>query len=203
MHLVRYTRRDGDFDWGVSAHPYPENLNYPDFYNDRNPVFSFDTSIITMKNLEVWPALLSQPEFQYRGRPRRVLFDEQGFNTRDDAPYTEEQGAYAFVLAYLKIRRTKGIEMFLIHRHADLQDSDEYGLHLGLRCSGGYTDELHLFPEPGRRKLICHAIAAMDTESEGAWVRAARNYIGEALFDSLLNAPAVDRGSMKEGVTLI
>ena len=43
-----------------------------------------EAPIVTMKNMEVWPALLSRPEFLYRGQPRRVIFDEQGFNTRED-----------------------------------------------------------------------------------------------------------------------
>ena len=198
LKLAEYTRRDGDFDWGVSTHPYPENLLYPDFYNDRIPVFSFDTRKITLKNMEVWPAFLSRPEVSYEGRQRRVLFDEQGFNTRTGVPYTEEQGAYAFVLAYLKFMQADGIDYLLIHRHVDLQDSDEYGLHLGLRYAGpgGYLDDEHIFPEPGRRKLICHAIAAMTTDAEELWVRRARSYIGEALFDELMNVPEIDPGSM-------
>ena len=51
--LAAITRRDGDFDWGVAAHPYPENLAYPDFYNDRTPTFSLETPIITM-NQRLW-----------------------------------------------------------------------------------------------------------------------------------------------------
>lgn len=198
LDLADITRRDGDFDWGVSAHPYPERLNYPDFYNDRFASFSLDTHKLTLKNMEVWPAFLSRPEMTYKGEPRRVLFDEQGFNTRPDAPYTEEQGAYGFVLAYLKFRKQPLIDMILIHRHIDLQDSDEYGLHLGLRYagSGGYTDEAHLFPEPGRRKLICDAIAAMETPEEEKWIREARSFIGPSLFDHLLDPPPVDPGSM-------
>ena len=189
--LAAICRRDGDFYYGISAHPYPEFLDHPDFYNDRQPTFSLSTPIITMKNMEVWHAFLSLPEMLYRGRERRVVFDEQGFNTRTGEPYTEEQGAYAFVLAYLKIRKLDNVDMFLIHRHTDLDDGDEYGLHLGLRYFGGYGDKDHIFPMPGRRKLICDAIAAMDTEREEEWVRAARAYIGEGLFDYLLNPPEI------------
>ena len=198
LHLSAITRRDSDFDWGVSAHPYPERLDYPDFYNDRCAVFSLDTHKITMKNMEVWPVFLSRPEMSYKGAQRRVLFDEQGFHTAVDRPYTEEQGAYAFVLAYLKIRKNPGIDVLLIHRHIDQQDEDEYGLHLGLRYAGpgGYTDPEHIFAEPGRRKMICDAIAAMDSDLEGCWVRTARAFIGEGLFDYLMDPPEVDPGSM-------
>ena len=196
--LADICRRDGDFDWGVAAHPYPENLSYPDFYNDRFPAFSLDTPLITMKNMEVWPALLSRPEFLFRGRPRHVVFDEQGFNTREDDPYTEEQGAYAFVLAYLKLRKNPAIDAFLIHRYIDIPFNQEYGLNLGLRRCLGYADEEHLVNIPGPRKMICQAIAAMDTPQEDAWIRAARAYIGPDLFDAILNPPPVEAGSQKK-----
>jgi len=153
--------------------------------------FSYDTPIITMKNMEVWPSFLSQPYFCYRGEPRHVLFDEQGFNTREEHPYTEEQGAYAFVLAWLKIRQNPQIDMFLIHRYIDIPFNQEYGLNLGLRRCLGYADEEHLINIPGPHKMICRAIAAMDSPEEDAWVRAARAYIGPDLFDSVLNAPAI------------
>ena len=192
--LLKNCRRDGDFDWGVSAHPYPENLDHPDFYNDKTPRFDLDTPIITMKNLEMWQVLLTRSEYLYNGAPRRLVFDEQGFNTRTGEPRTELEGAWAFTLAYQKIKKLpeKGLpplKYFLIHRHIDLDDGDEYGLHLGLRYFGGYSDDEHIFPAPGPRKLICEAIAAAGTEHESEWVNAARDGIGHALFDSLLDPP--------------
>ena len=190
--LADICRRDGDFYWGVSAHPYPEDLSRPDFYNDKAPVFSVDTPIITMKNLEVWEAVLSLPRLRYNGVSRRVIFDEQGFNTRTGEPETELQGAYAFVLAYLKIKKSHVIDAFLINRDTDLDDGAEYGLHLGLRYFGGYKDAEHILPAPGRRKFICDAIAAMGTEKEAEWTARAREYIGPELFDRLLDPPAVE-----------
>lgn len=200
-NILKYCRRDGDFDWGVAAHPYPENLNYPDFYNDRGVSFDFDTRKITLKNMEVWPALLSSSAFLYRGQPRHVIFDEQGFNTRADAPYTEEQGAYAFVLAWLKMRKQPAIDLLLIHRYIDIPFNEEYGLNLGLRRCYGYADEEHLITIPGPHKMICRAIAAMDSPEEDAWVRAARAYIGPDLFDDVLNPPAVTEGRTTRYIT--
>lgn len=194
VYLAKQCHRDGDFDWSVAGHPYPENLSYPDFYNDRSAVFSFDAKKITLKNMEVWPAFLSRPEFLYRGKPRHIIFDEQGFNTRPDAPYTEEQGAYAFVLAYLKMRSNPYIDLMLIHRYADIPNNEEYGLNLGLRRSLGYADPEHLEVVLGPHKMICDAIRAMDSPMEDAWVRAARAYIGPALFDAVLHPPKVEEG---------
>ena len=199
--LAYYCHRDGDFDWGVAAHPYPENLNYPDFYNDRSALFSLDTPKITLKNMEVWPAYLSQKQFLYRGQIRHIVFDEQGFNTRDDAPYTEKQGAYGFVLAYLKLRKSPYIDLILLHRYSDIPNGEEYGLNLGLRRSLGYADDEHLKQILGPHKMICDAIRAMDTDEEELWIKAARDYIGAELFDDVLNPPMVKVEERKQTIT--
>lgn len=192
-YLAAYCRRDGDFEWGISAHPYPEDLSRPDFYNDKTATFSFDSPRITMKNLEVWQALVELPELSYRGMPRRVVFDEQGFHTRSDDPETENKGAYAFVLAYLKLRRCTNIDWFIINRYADMPLDDESGLHLGIRYENGYADPRHILINPGDYKKICYAIRDMETDDEKKWESEARDYIGAELFDHLLSPPAPDK----------
>ena len=197
--LAELSRRDGDFPWGISAHPYPEDLTKPDFYNDRTATFSLDTPRITMKNIEVWQALAESPDLRYRGAPRPVVFDEQGFHTDYDDPESENKGAYAFVLLYLKMRNCPNLEQFLINRYTDMPQGDESGLHLGLRYEEGYADAEHLFIHPGPYKKITHAIRAMDTEAEGKWVAEARAYIGAELFDSLLH-PTVPADPLAETI---
>ncbi len=189
--LIRICRRDGDFDWGVAAHPYPSDVLNPAFWEDKDAVFSLDTPKITLKNMEVWPALLSSPDYLYRGQPRHVIFDEQGFHTNDDDPDTENKGAYAFVLAWLKLRRQPGIELLLLHRYADMPDDSEYSLKLGLRRALGYGDERHLLILPGAYKKVCYAIRDMDTPAQEQWIREARDFIGPERFDALLD-PMID-----------
>ena len=77
----------------------------------------------------------------------------------------------------------------MINRDVDLGDEDEYGLRLGLRYFGGYKDRNHIFPAPGRRKLICDAIAATDSEKEAEWVEFAREKIQSAREKSKPSAP--------------
>ena len=190
-YLAAFSQRDGDFAWGISAHPYPEDLSRPDFYHDVTAEFSFDSPRVTMKNLEVWQALVELPEFRYRGVSRRIVFDEQGFHTRDDDPETENKGAAAFVLLYQKMKKCPNIQQFLINRYADMPLNDEGGLHLGLRYERGYADEHHLFIIPGDYKKICFAIRDMETSKETEWVAWARAYVGETLFDELLNPPTI------------
>ena len=186
--LAALARRDGDFPWGISAHPYPENLSRPDFYYDETATFDLNTPRITMKNLEVWQYLSTHPDLTYRGLPRAVVFDEQGFHTDYDDPESENKGAYAFVLLWQKMKKCPSVEQFLINRYTDMPLGDEGGLHLGLRYERGYADAEHLFINPGPYKKICAAIRAMDTEEEARWVAEARAYVGEELFDSLLAA---------------
>ncbi len=186
-YLAAFSQRDGDFFWGISAHPYPEDLSRPDFYNDVTAEFSFDSPRATMKNLEIWQAIVDLPELQYRRRSRRVVFDEQGFHTRDDDPETENKGAAAFVLLYQKMKKCPSINQFIINRYADMPLNDESGLHLGLRYEKGYADEYHLFINPGDYKKICFAIRDMETERESEWIAWARDYIGKTLFDELLD----------------
>ena len=189
-YLAAFSQRDGDFDWGIAAHPYPEDLSRPDFYHDTSAEFSFDSPRITMKNLEVWQALADLPELQYRGRSRRIVFDEQGFHTRSDDPETENKGAAAFVLLYQKLKKCPSIEQFLINRYADMPLGDESGLCLGLRYENGYADAEHLFITPGDYKKICFAIQDMETDREALRIQEASAYIGEALFQDLLCPPS-------------
>lgn len=185
--LAALSRRDGDFSWGISAHPYPEDLTKPDFYRDKTATFDLDTPRITMKNIEVWQYLSTHPELTCRGLPRAVVFDEQGFHTDYDDPESENKGAYAFVLLWQKLKRCPSVEQFLINRYADMPLGDEGGLHLGLRYERGYADAQHLFINPGPYKKVCAAIRAVGAEEEAQWIAEARAYVGAELFDGLLD----------------
>ena len=192
LRLAEISRRDGDFSWGISAHPYPEDLTKPDFYNDATALFSYGTPRITMKNIEVWQRVAEHPAVAYGGKARAVVFDEQGFHTDYDDPESENKGAYAFVLLWLKMRRCPSIEQFLINRYTDMPQNDEGGLHLGLRYEEGYADDEHLFVHPGPYKKISYAIRAMNSPAEAQWIHDAREFIGPALFDGLLDPPRVE-----------
>jgi hypothetical protein len=178
---------EGDFPWNVAFHPYPENLSYPDFYNDREPNFTFQTRRITFKNVEVMPAYLAQERLLYRGTERRVILPEQGFNSRDGEPYTEQQAAHAYVLAYMKIRKCPTLDMFLHHNYID--GPWEFGLNLGVRRFGGYDENGGEIA--GEPKPIYWAMRDMDTPAEPGRIEAARAFIGPDLFDWVLNPPEV------------
>ena len=186
-YLAAICKRDGDFPWGISAHPYPEDLTKPDFYNDTTATFSNDTHRITMKNMEMWQAIAEHGAIRYRGEPRHIVFDEQGFHTDYNDPESENKGAYAFILLWQKLKRCSAVEQFLINRYTDMPQNDESGLHLGLRYEKGYADAEHLFINPGEYKKISYAIKDIGTDTEQKWIDEARAYIGEELYDSLLD----------------
>ncbi len=176
--------KEGNFGWGVAYHPYPEDLRYPDFWNDRAPDFTWSTPKITFKNMEVLPDYLSREELLYEGNPRRIIFSEQGFNSQKGPlqALTEKQAAAAYCLAYMKARALPTVDLFTHHAYVD--NPHEFGLNLGIRR---YDPEKpgHL----GERKPIFESIRDMDTDREAERIRISREFIGADLFDYLLNPP--------------
>lgn len=177
-------KREGDFGWAIAYHPYPEDLRYPDFWNDRAPDFTFTTPKITFKNMEVLPDYLSKEELLYKGEPRRIIFSEQGFNSQSGAlrDFTEQQAAAAYCLAYMKARKIPTVDLFTHHAYVD--NPHEFGLNLGIRRYDATKVDRHGEPKP-----IYQTMADMDTEREPERIAKARAFIGEALFDYLLNPP--------------
>lgn len=176
-----YSRKEGNFGWNVAYHPYCESFQHPDFWNDRNAVFEFNTRLITFKNIEVLPAFMAQEEFLYKGKPRRIIFSEQGFNSMD--AYTEEIGFAAYCLAYLKIEKQETIESFIYHCYSD--NKYEFGLNLGLRRGREDNGDL------GEAKPVWYAFRDMGTEREAAAVEKAKTIVGEHMWNSILNPPEV------------
>lgn len=184
--LNQYATAEGNFGWGVAYHPYPEDLRWADFWHDRAPDFTFSTPKITFKNMEVLEAFLSQPAYAYEGKARRIVFSEQGFNSMNGPlqGLTEKMAAAGYVLAYMKARNMKTVDM-LTH-HACTDNPHEFGLNLGIFRYDPTKPE-----NVGEPKPIFESFEAMDTEKEPEVVAKARAFIGEELFDYLLNPPMV------------
>jgi hypothetical protein len=127
--LAALARAEGDYDWSLAFHPYPENLFRPDFWNDVTAEDRFDTPRITFKNIEQLPAYMRQPHLLYDGRLRHIILSEQGFNS-EETPGSEQTQAAAYAFAYWRIEQTAGIESFILHAHVD--NRDEFGLNLGI-----------------------------------------------------------------------
>ncbi len=120
---------EGQIPWHIAYHPYPEDLRFPDFWNDKTATPDDDAPIVTFKNLEVLARFTYREEFLYKGERRRIILSEQGFNSH----WSEESEilqAAAYGHAYRKVMEIPEIDSFILHAHHD--NMGEFGLNLGL-----------------------------------------------------------------------
>ena len=151
-YFARRAKEQGDFDWNLAFHPYPEDLFKPAFWNDKTATTNANTPRITFKNLELLTAFMNTPELQFAGKPRRIILSEQGFHTPEGEAGEVLQAA-AYCYAYRKVESLPGIDAFILHRHVD--HDGEGGLLLGLRRNkpaGGET-------RPKKRSYECFQLA--------------------------------------------
>ncbi len=125
----RLAKEQGDFYWNVAFHPYPENLSFPDFWNDRTANDDNDTYRVTFKNLGVLRDFLYREENLFKGTRRRIILSEQGFNSHWTTE-SEILQACAYGHAYRKVMEIPEIDSFILHAHLD--NAGEFGLNLGL-----------------------------------------------------------------------
>tara|TARA_R110002049_G_scaffold4601_5_gene32262 strand:- start:372059 stop:374161 length:2103 start_codon:yes stop_codon:yes gene_type:complete len=157
--LQQYSRIEGEFDWGVAYHPYPQSLFAKVAWNDSQVTDDFDTPLITIQNLEVLDRFLHQPGMRSAsGDPRPVLLSEQGFHTDSYDDQAQLRQAASLWYAMRKIRDMPNIESFHYHRWID--HPGEGGLMLGLRT---LPTKDHAY---GERKKSWYVYQAIGTDQE-------------------------------------
>ncbi len=162
---------DGDFDWHVAFHPYPENLFEPRSWNDKSALPDWNTTPrITFKNLDQLNAYLAQPELLHDYRPRHVILSEQGFHTPKGIDGEQIQAA-AYCYAWKQVERLPGIDSFILHRHVD--HAQEGGLLLGL-----WTHRPGTIADPDRKKPSYEVFRLADTPEWESAFRFALPIIG-------------------------
>jgi hypothetical protein len=176
--LTDYSKAEGDFEWGVAIHPYPESLYESATWNDTKIDFSFNTPLLTPKNLEVMDAYMEIPSMLYRGNTvRSLMFSEQGFNTRDYSEAQQRQQAAAYVYLWHKLRNMRNIDSF--QNHGWFDHAGEGGLLLGLRT-------LRTKENPwGTKKKAWHIYRAIDTPEEAEATDFAKEIIGIEDFSEI------------------
>jgi hypothetical protein len=168
--LGRYSRLEGDFEWGVAYHPYPQSLFKPDTWNDQLATHSMDTRMITMKNIEVLDAFMKREDMLYQAsKVRGILLSEQGFHTPGYSERAERLQAAALVYTWQQMRELDSIEAF--HNHRWVDHPQEGGLLLGLRRLPSTE-----FPQ-GQKKFAWEIYQALETDREEAMTRFARELI--------------------------
>lgn len=157
LFLCELSQEEGQFPWHIAHHPYPQDLNFPDFWNDTDATADDDAAIITFKNLEVLARFMHSPEMLYKGQPRRLILSEQGFNSHW-TPESEILQAVAYGRAYRKVMEIPEIDSFILHAHRD--NMHEFGLSLGLWRRKPDSNELDA-PKP-----IYYVFKAIDQKDE-------------------------------------
>lgn len=170
--LQRYCEVEGDFDWGVAYHPYPQDLFQPRFWQDDLARDDFDSPKVTFRNIQVLDRWLHQPRYLYDGRVRTVLLSEQGFHTPDYSEESERVQAAALALSWQKIQTLETVQAYHYHRWID--HPGEGGLLLGLRRLADPTaSELH------PKKFSWEVFRAFGTPGEAEAMEFARSIVDE------------------------
>lgn len=181
--LVDHSNKEGDFNWGLAYHPYPYDLRNPEVWKD--PVtWSFDTDIISYKNLEVLDAYMRQPRYLHQGRLRPIYLTEQGISNPDDSPEQLRTQAAGIAYAMKKVQAIDGIKGHILHRWVD--HAREGGLNLGLLQKKQGT-----ISTAGKRKPSFDVYAAMGTPREEEATRFALDVIGIKEWNEILHQGGV------------
>lgn len=169
-YLLAFGRAEGDFDWGIAYHPYPQDLFEPRTWLDEQAQFTFDTPKITFRNIEVLNEWVKQPAARYRGSVRMVHLTEQGPNSRDysDGALRDQAAAMAYV--WKKLEHCDAIQGWQYHNWVD--NAAEGGLRIGLRQ---FYDGS---PEQGRPKPVWHVYKALGTPQQEEAIAFAKEVIG-------------------------
>ena len=131
-YLVKYSQKEGDFEWGMALHPYARDLFNARIWDDPQAVHSFDTPYLTHRNLEVADAWAKLPQNAYNGKVmREIQLTEQGVNTRDYEKESLDDQAAGVAYLWKKIEPLDSITVYHYHLWAD--NPHEGGLLLGLR----------------------------------------------------------------------
>ena len=182
--LVDYSLAEGDFQWGVAYHPYPENLFEPKTWNDPNATFSMNSPLITFKNLEVLDTWIKKPENKHRGTVKRTVWlSENGTNSKTYGEQDLKEQAAGFAYTWKKIKTLDGIDAFQWHNWIDNRYED--GLRIGLRR---FPDDQS---EPGGKKPVWFVFQAADTNQENVVFDPYKSVIGINNWSEVLHSGSI------------
>lgn len=178
--LMAYCKAEGDFQWGVAIHPYPENLLEPKAWLDKKATYSMDTPYVTFKNLEVLDYWIKHIATSYEGKKRTLLLSEQNPNSMDYTDEAMKEQAAGLVYAWKKMEACDGIDAYFAHSWIDAHF--EGGLRTGLRK---YPDD----PEdPYGKKDSWEVFQDAGTEKEQRTFEFAKKIIGISSWEEILHS---------------
>ena len=180
--MALYSSSEGDYQWGIAYHPYPQSLLKPRTWEDSMATASFDTRFITPKNIEVLDAYLHQPQFLHQDKVRTVILSEQGFHTPDYSETSLQNKAAAIAYTWEKILPLESIESFHYHRWVD--HPMEGGLKVGLRT---LPSDKH--PHGIRKEPAFSVFSALETDQHIDVIDCYKSIIGISDWDEVRIAP--------------
>lgn len=178
--LLQDSKAEGDWPWSLSYHPYPSNLNVPQFWSKDGSKATYQASTtpqITMNNLEVLQYWAEQPENMYKGEMRRVFCTEQGTNSPSYSNSDLRLQAAGAAWFWVKVNRLSAIKGAAWHAHADQRH--EFGLRIGLRR---YPDDE---TQPYGRKTVWNVWRLAGTPNEEKAFQTYLNDIGVDSWDNI------------------
>ena len=176
--LVDYSEAEGDFQWGLACHPYPEDLTDPKVWEDTKATYSMNSEYVTFKNLEVLDAWAKMSENKYQGTTKRTVFlSENGTNSPSYSDSDLKNQAAGLAYAWKKLEVLDGIDAMQWHNWID--NRTEYGLMIGLRR---YPDDTE---DPGGEKPVWYVYQAADTDDENSVFDQYKSIIGISDWDEV------------------
>ncbi|WP_052188284.1 DUF5722 domain-containing protein [Cellulophaga sp. Hel_I_12] len=186
--LLQFSKTEGDFEWAIAQHPYPESLREPKTWLDKKVSFDFDTQLITFKNTEVLDAWVKQPEVLFKGKTKRIVYlSENGTNSPTYSEQDLKEQAAGMAYALKKIKYLDGIDGFQYHNWQD--NRREGGLRIGLRRFPDDEDQ------PGAIKPVWNVYQAFGTDQEDEVFDPYKKMIGIENWDEIRQK--VDTGKKK------
>tara|TARA_R110002094_G_scaffold158078_5_gene144198 strand:+ start:3014 stop:5134 length:2121 start_codon:yes stop_codon:yes gene_type:complete len=186
--LLQFSKTEGDFDWAIAQHPYPESLREPKTWLDKKVSFDFDTKLITFKNTEVLDAWVKQPEVLFKGKTKRTVYlSENGTNSSTYSEQDLKEQAAGMAYALKKIKYLDGIDGFQYHNWQD--NRREGGLRIGLRR---FPDDEE---QPGAKKPVWYVYQAFGTDKENNVFDQYKEMIGIESWNEIRHK--VDTGKKK------
>ena len=174
--LLKFSKAEGDFQWAVAHHPYPESLFEPKTWLDKKAEFNINTPLITFKNIEVLDQWIKSPQMLYKGSQKRTLWlSENGTNSKTYSEKDLAEQAAGFAYTWKSMKDLDGIDGFQWHNWID--NRGEGGLRIGLRKFPDQPDD------PAGRKPVWFLYQAADTNNE------------EKLFDPYLKIIGIENWS--------
>ena len=186
--LLQFSKTEGDFEWAIAQHPYPESLREPKTWLDKKVSFDFNTPLITFKNTEVLDAWVKQPEALFKGKKKRIVYlSENGTNSPTYSEQDLKEQAAGMAYALKKIKYLDGIDGFQYHNWQD--NRREGGLRIGLRR---FPDDEE---KPGAKKPVWYVYQAFGTNKEDEVFDQYKRMIGIESWDEIRQK--VDTGKKK------